>query len=195
MPAGRPRAFDTDKALDAALRVFWKRGYEGASLPELTQAMGINRPSMYAAFGNKESLYKKAVERYSQGPACHLLEALNEPTAAQVAQRVMYGSVELITNPKNPPGCLHVHGILACGQDSDPVRKEMIAKRTEYEVKLTKRFERAKKEGDLPKSANPGDLAKFVCTITQGLAVRATSGATREELRKVVAIALQAWPT
>jgi AcrR family transcriptional regulator len=194
MPAGRPRAFNTDQALDAALRVFWKRGYEGASLPELTKAMGINRPSLYAAFGNKESLYKKALDRYTQGPACHVLDALEEPTARDVAEHLMYGSVEVATNPKNPPGCLNVHGALACGQDAEAIRKEMIARRATYEAKLIERFERAKKEGDLPKSANPGDLARFICTITQGLAVRASGGASREELRKTVALAMAAWP-
>ncbi len=88
MPSGRPRAFDLEQALDSALKVFWRKGYEGASLPDLTKAMGINRPSLYAAFGNKEELFRKALDRYSEGPACHVREALSEPTARKVVEKL-----------------------------------------------------------------------------------------------------------
>src|SRR5690349_13817425 len=107
---GRPRSFDADRALDQALKVFWSKGYEGASLPDLTKAMGISRPSLYAAFGNKEELFKKALERYSAGPACYVREALDAPTARAVAERLLNGAVEMMTNPKNPRGCLAVQG-------------------------------------------------------------------------------------
>src|SRR5215212_2984133 len=102
--AGRPRAFDEEKALDAALKVFWRQGYEGASLPDLTRAMGINRPSMYAAFGNKEALFRKAIDRYNQGPASHVRDALDEPTARRVAERLLRGTIDLLTHPRNPSG-------------------------------------------------------------------------------------------
>src|SRR3954467_12458672 len=101
-PRGRPRAFDADRALDRALTVFWKKGYEGASLPELTKAMGINRPSLYAAFGNKEALFRKAVERYAQGPAGYAREALELPTARQVVERLLRGGICVATGPKGP---------------------------------------------------------------------------------------------
>src|SRR5215470_4594452 len=90
---GRPRAFDTDKALDRALRVFWEKGYEGASLSELTTAMGINRPSLYAAFGDKEALFRKTLERYEQGPTAFIRESLAEPTARRVAKRLLLDAV------------------------------------------------------------------------------------------------------
>src|SRR4051794_3997112 len=99
---GRPRAFDPERALDRALRVFWEKGYEGASLPELTRAMGINRPSMYAAFGNKEALFRKAIDRYNEGPARHVSRAFDEPTARRVAERLLEGTIELLTHPRNP---------------------------------------------------------------------------------------------
>src|SRR5947207_11547368 len=99
---GRPRAFDTDAALDAALAVFWRKGYEGASLTDLTAAMGINRPSLYAAFGSKEDLFRKALDRYAEGPAAYVREALEEPTARAVAERLLRGAAELLTNPRNP---------------------------------------------------------------------------------------------
>src|SRR5579863_2273019 len=115
MAIGRPRAFDIDKALDRAMKVFWRKGYEGASLPDLTKAMGINRPSLYAAFGNKEALFRKAIDRYTQGPASHVREALNEPTARRVVERLFRGTINLITGSRNPRGCVLVQSALACG--------------------------------------------------------------------------------
>src|ERR1700745_989586 len=116
---GRPRTFDAEKALGEALNVFWRKGYEGASLSDLTEAMGINRPSMYAAFGDKRSLFHKALERYSDGPALFMREALNEKTARGVAERLLRGAVEMNTSPGNPPGCLMVQGALACGTEAE----------------------------------------------------------------------------
>src|SRR5437588_3573741 len=112
MPAGRPRTFDAEKALDRALKVFWRKGYEGTSLPDLTKAMGINRPSLYAAFGNKESLFRKALDRYAEGPAAYMREALNKPTARAVAERLLGGTIDLLTDRRNPRGCHMVHGAL-----------------------------------------------------------------------------------
>src|SRR6476619_2341029 len=162
MPAGRPRAFDTEKALDRALQVFWRKGYEGASMPDLTKAMGINRPSLYAAFGNKEELFKKALERYSTGPACYVNDALTRPTARAVAERLLYGAVEMLTNPKNPRGCLAVQGALACGDAAQSVRDELVARRRATEAALRRRFDTGRRAGDLSKSANPADLARYL---------------------------------
>src|SRR5437868_12074697 len=97
-----------EKALDCALKVFWRKGYEGTSLPDLTRAMGINRPSLYAAFGNKESLFRKAMDRYAQGPSAYVLKSLDEPTARGAADRLLHGVIDLVTNPRNPRGCLVV---------------------------------------------------------------------------------------
>src|SRR5947207_13461768 len=110
MPLGRPRAFDADKALDKALKVFWRKGYEGASLPDLTAAMGINRPSLYAAFGNKEELFRKVIARYVDGPASFVRKALEAPTARVAAERLLSGAIALVTDPRNPRGCLLVQG-------------------------------------------------------------------------------------
>src|SRR5882672_2447452 len=126
---GRPRSFDLDKALDRALQVFWRKGYEGASLSDLTKAMGINRPSLYAAFGNKQALFRKAVDRYAQTPAAYLREALLEPTARAVVERLLRGGIDLLTGPHNPPGCLLVQGALSCGKRAEPVRRDLAARR------------------------------------------------------------------
>ena len=194
MPKGRPREFDVDKALDCALRVFWRRGYEGATLPDLTAAMGINRPSLYAAFGSKEELFRKALDRYVEGPAAFVREALNEPTARAVAERLLGGTIDLVTDRRNPRGCLIVQGALACGETAESVRRELAARRVAGEVAVRQRFERARADGDLPAEAEAADLARFVVTVMRGMAVQAAGGASREDLRRVAELALRAWP-
>ena len=193
MAVGRPRSFDADKALDKALRVFWRRGYEGASLPELTKAMGINRPSMYAAFGNKEQLFKKAVDRYCEEPTAHLEKCLAAPTIREVAGRLIRGAAERLGRPKNPRGCMVLQAALACGKESESVRRDLIARRAEQERAICERFAQAR-AGELPKGVNGDDLARYVFTVMQGLAVQAASGATGEELSGIAEVALRNWP-
>jgi len=195
MAVGRPREFDIDQALDRALMVFWRKGYEGASLPDLTAAMGINRPSLYAAFGNKESLFRKAVDRYVEGHACHVKDALNAPTARAVVEQLWNGSIDLTTGSKSPRGCFLVQAALACGDEADCLRKEVAKQRGRLETALRDRFQRAIAEGDLPSKADPADLAKYVSTVSHGIAVQAAGGATRDELHRVAKMALRAWPT
>jgi AcrR family transcriptional regulator len=194
MPIGRPRAFDIDQALDRALKVFWRKGYEGASLPDLTRAMGINRPSLYAAFGNKEALFRKVLDRYAEGPAAYVREALDARTGRAVAERLLRGSADLLTNPRNPRGCLMVQGALACSQAAESVQRELVARRAAAEVALRQRFERARADGDMPPDANPGDLARYLITVIRGMAVQAAGGASRDELRRIVKLALRVWP-
>lgn len=194
MALGRPRAFDIDKALDRALKVFWRKGYEGASLPDLTKAMGINRPSLYAAFGNKEALFRKALARYLEGPAAYVREALQEPSARAVVERLLRGATDLLTDPRNPRGCLMVQGALACGAAANAIRRELVSHRAAGEAAIRERFERAQSDGDLPADADPADLARYVATVIQGMAVQAAGGARREDLRGVVEMALRAWP-
>jgi len=189
---GRPRAFNAEKALDSAMQVFWRKGYLGTSLSDLTDAMDINRPSLYAAFGNKKSLFRKVLDRYSKGPSVYLSEALREPTARAVVERVFYGVVDLLTDPHTPRTCMWVHGALSCGDD--PLRKEFAAQRLAGFEGLRARFRRAVSEGDLPINADVDTLANFVQTANFGLTVQASTGATRKDLLCVVAAALQAWP-
>jgi AcrR family transcriptional regulator len=191
---GRPRSFETGKALDAAMKVFWCKGYEGASLSDLTKAMGINRPSLYAAFGDKESLFRKVLDRYDSGPAAYVREALNQPTARAAVERLMEGAAELATGSDNPRGCLFVQGALACGGRAEAIRNDLILRRDAGEKAVRLRLKRAQAEGDLPRDANPADLARYVVTVIQGIAVQAASGASRHELRRAIQIALRAWP-
>ena len=191
---GRPRAFDTEKALDLALKVFWRKGYEGTSLFDLTEAMGIKRPSLYAAFGNKEELFRKALDRYIAGPAAHVREALEELTARAVAERLLRGTADVLSDPRNPPGCLAVQGALSCGEAAESIRQELIARRAAAEAALRERFECAKLEGDLPPGVDAADLARYVTTVNQGMAVQAAGGASGEELNRIVDTALRVWP-
>ena len=191
---GRPRSFDADAALDRALAVFWRNGYEGASLPALTKAMGINRPSLYAAFGNKEALFRRALERYEGGPAGYAPKALEKPTAREVVEALLEGIVALLTRPQNPGGCLMVQGALACGENAKRVRQELAALRAAGVTAIRRRFQRAIDEGDLPARADASALARFVATVMHGMAVQAASGASRKELLRVKAMFLRTWP-
>ncbi|MCO1577926.1 TetR/AcrR family transcriptional regulator [Crossiella sp. SN42] len=194
MAIGRPREFDLDQALDRALEVFWRHGYEGAAMSDLTAAMGINRPSLYAAYGNKESLFRKALERYTEGPARHVNEALEQPTARATAERLLYGTVDTVTAAGRPRGCLVVQGALVTGSASDGVRAAVSAERMATEVRLRERFARAQEEGDLPESVDAAALARLVMVVSQGMAVHAADGVEPADLRRVVEMTMANFP-
>jgi AcrR family transcriptional regulator len=191
---GRPREFDADAALERAMRVFWEQGYEGASLTDLTAAMGITRTSMYAAFGNKEELFRRALERYAAGPAAYGTCALEEPTARAVAAAFLHGGVETTTGPGRPSGCLTIQGALAVAPADRAVRDVLADWRSDACARLEDRFRRARDEGDLPPTSDPALLARFVMTVSNGIAVQAAGGADRDELHRVAETALRNWP-
>ena len=177
MAGGRPRAFDADEALDRALEVFWRQGYEGTAVSDLTAAMGINRPSLYATFGNKEALFRKVLDRYADGPAAFAARALELPRAKDVAEALAYGAIQLTTGPDTPRGCLNVRTAQACGPDAEPARHEAITHRAADHAALRRRLRRAQAEGDLPPDADPGALAQFLTTFMDGIAVQAGGSA------------------
>lgn len=191
---GRTREFDVDDAVDRALHLFWQKGYEGTSLSDLTEALGINRPSLYAAFGSKEGLFTRALERYVSRNAPGVREALEAPTAREVAERMLRLYADAPGRTENPRGCLLVQGALACSDENDSIRSALAGKRHSIQAALVARFEKAKREGDLGSNAKPSDLARYVFTMCNGFAVQAAGGATREQLRRLVPIAMWAWP-
>jgi len=192
-PMGRPRAFDPDEALDQAMRVFWSKGYEGTSLTDLTDAMGINRPSLYAAFGNKEELFRKAFDRYLNKMVC-VDEAFHQPTARAFVEKLLYGFADTLTDPTHPPGCMGVMSALVCSDEAGPIREELISCRRASELSIRARLMKAQADGDLCPVCSPEDLARYISTVSQGMAVQAVSGAGRDELRRIVDLALKAWP-
>jgi AcrR family transcriptional regulator len=192
MAMGRPREFDADSALEQAMEVFWRHGYEGATIAQLTDAMGINPPSLYAAFGNKEGLLKAALDRYTAKRAEWMHDVLSAPRARDVAERMLMGIADSQTDPANPPGCLLVQGGLACGTGSENVPFELAARRAATEDQLRERFVEAKREGDLKETADPVALARYVSAVSVGMGVMASSGADREALRQVAAVSVKA---
>ncbi|MCK1364850.1 TetR/AcrR family transcriptional regulator [Bradyrhizobium sp. 62] len=192
MGMGRPREFDAETALDQAMEVFWRHGYEGATIAQLTEAMGINPPSLYACFGNKEGLLKAALDRYTKLRNVWMDEVVAAPTARDVAERMLMGIADKQTDPANPPGCLLVQGGIACGTGSESVPFELAARRAENEDQLRDRFIRAKAEGDLKPTSDPAALARYVSAVSVGMGVMASSGSDREALQQVASVAVQA---
>ncbi|SFR27911.1 DNA-binding transcriptional regulator, AcrR family [Lentzea waywayandensis] len=191
---GRPRGFDADEALDRALLVFWEQGFEGASLANLTEAMGISTASMYATFGNKEQLFRKALERYDEGPSAYVPLALAEPTALGVATALLAGTIRTTTHPDQPQGCLGVQGALATGDAGREVRALLVDWRKNGFARVRERFERAVAEGDLPADTDPALLARYVTVLQQGIAVEAAGGVDAGELQELADAALRNWP-
>lgn len=191
---GRPREFDPERALGNALQVFWKRGYEGASMAELTEAMGITKPSLYACFGNKEALFKKALDLYEREKLCYVTSALEGPTARGVVEQLLKGGLDAHCGPGDPQGCLGLIGMLACATEAPSIREHIIARRASSEAALVARLERAKGEGDLPESIDPKALGQYVTTVLQGMAIKAQGGASRQELQNVIDTFLVMWP-
>lgn len=191
---GRPRCFDQDEALDRAMQVFRQKGFEGASLNDLTTAMGIQPASLYSAFGNKQALFEQTLARYISGPVAFMHAALEAPTAYAVAERILRQSAEFLTGPGLRCGCMTIQASLVGGEEAEPVRRKLVRLRLREQDALRRRFERAKSDGDLPKDADAADLARFISTIFQGMTVQAINGASREELLRLADIALRAWP-
>ena len=193
MGRGRPRSFDCDTALDQAMEVFWRKGYEGTSISDLTAAMGINPPSLYAAFGTKDELFHKALDRYVERRTEAWTEAMTAPTAREAVERLLRRAVDFLTNGCSP-GCLMVKGSMTCGEGAERLQREMAAVKARGEAMLQERFERAIEEGDLPDESDPEALARFVMTIGQGMSVQANGGAKAAALHEVVDVAMLAFP-
>jgi AcrR family transcriptional regulator len=191
---GRPREFDVEDALEAALRVFWSKGYEGASLTELTEAMGITRPSLYAAFGNKEELFRKALDLYERDKLAYVSAALEAPTARGVAERLLSGVYDLQTTGSDPKGCLGVIASVACGAEAESIKAEVLRRRASSDAALIARMERAKAEGDLPGHVSAEAIVRYLNAVIQGLCIQSGSGAPPEQLDQIVRTTLELWP-
>jgi AcrR family transcriptional regulator len=189
---GRPRAFDEETVLDRAGEIFWRHGYEGASVSALTSAMGINRPSLYAAFGSKAELFQRVFARYHETQLARARAALDQPTAYAAIEAFLRASADGLTDPGHPAGCLSVSGGLSCSPENARISEILAAGRAATESALADRLARAAAEGDLPDGVQARSLARFVMALSEGHAVHAAAGASREELQASVDVALRA---
>lgn len=190
----RPREFDEDQVLENALRAFWENGYEGTSLTVLLGATGLTKSSLYGAFVNKETLFRRVLERYHQRYLTFRAEALAEQTPRRVAERLLLGAIELHSGEFSPAGCLELNGALACSGDNDSIREMLATNRNVTRQVLRTRFEQIQGNGALPAGMTADSAANLLATVIQGMAVQAKSGATPEEMLDVVNSVLSSWP-
>lgn len=188
---GRPRAFDRRKALEAALELFWRQGYEGASINDLTAAMGISPPSLYAAFGGKERLYQEALDLYAATRGGYAARALaEEPTARAAIERMLREAAAVYAGR----GCMLASGALACAPEHAGVAADLARRRRDGREALSARLERAVAEGELPAGADAAALGAYYAAVIQGLSIQARDGATPEQLKAIARLAMAAWP-
>lgn len=192
---GRHREFDVDVALEAALGVFWSKGFEGASYTDLTEATKVERPGLYAAFGNKEALFLRVLDRYFEHYWAYVPAALEKSTSYEVAADLLAGAVELTTRYPDRTGCLGINAAMAVSDNAEPVRVALVEARASGEQSLRERFERAQLDGDLPATADPSVLAAYLMAVVHGISVQAKAGFPREVLKAVAGQALVAWPS
>ena len=191
---GRPREFDTELALGAALRVFWAKGYEGASLSDLTDEMGITRPSLYAAFGNKEALFRQALDLYERDKLTYIGDAIEAPTARGVAERLLMGSVDAATTG-DCKGCMGVIASVACQSVEPSIRDDVNARAESSRRAIIARMQQAIDAGEFRVATEAEAITRYLLAIMQGISVQAQSGAGREELLQVADSAMLSWPS
>ena len=191
---GRPREFDTELALGAALRVVWAKGYEGASLSDLTDEMGITRPSLYAAFGNKEALFRQALDLYERDKLTYIGDAIEAPTARDVAERLLMGSVDAATTG-DCKGCMGVIASVACQSVEPSIRDDVNARAESSRRAIIARMQQAIDAGEFRVATEAEAITRYLLAIMQGISVQAQSGASRDELLQVADSALLSWPS
>lgn len=194
-PRGRPRALDRDEALETALRLFWRHGYEGTSIADLTAAMGVTPPSLYTVFGSKEQLYREALDRYGATYGSFAQRALaEEPSARCAVERILRGAIEVYAGGPAPAGCMLASGAVACAPEHASVAADVTRRRLATIAAIKARFDRAASEGELAPSTDTQALASYYAAVVQGLSIQARDGVSRKALDALVNVALSAWP-
>lgn len=191
---GRPRSFDRGSALSRAMEVFWARGYEGASISDLTSAMGIGSPSLYAAFGSKEELFREAIDLYGAVEGPEIWNAVETAASARAAaEGFLTATAHAFSRPGKPRGCMVVLSQLNATQASESVCQALRERRIDGQCALAARFRLAVDSGELPDRVDPVALAAFFATVQQGMSVQARDGADKEALLKIARSAMAAW--
>jgi AcrR family transcriptional regulator len=188
---GRPISFDKDAALEAAMLLFWERGFEGASMADLAQAMGLNASSIYAAFGDKHALFSLAVKRYVETRTQYASKALKEPTLEKVVRALFDSTVAFLTTPGHPPTCMTLAGAVGCSVDAAPARDIMTEVRKQNELAMKRRFLQARKSGELSSDVNLDDYTRYLSSILAGLSIQAANGSTKVQLKRTSQVALR----
>jgi AcrR family transcriptional regulator len=188
---GRPISFDKDAALEAAMLLFWERGFEGTSMADLTQAMGLNPSSIYAAFGDKQALFALAAKRYADIPAQYMARALEQPTFKEFVLAAFDNTVEFLGSKEHPSSCFTLTGAITCGVETEPAKALMTSMRLQNETAIKARLLRARKAGEFSKKENVDDYTRYLSLLLSGLAVQAANGSTRAELRRTGELALR----
>jgi AcrR family transcriptional regulator len=193
-PRGRPRSFDRHKALASAMEVFWAQGYEGASMSDLTLAMGIASPSLYAAFGSKEELFRQAIELYNTSEGGEIWGVVaNAGTAFEAIEGFLMQSARVFTRSDKPAGCLVVLSALHATETSTTVRHELIAMRQQNVADLAARLKRGVAAGEISRHADVNAIAGYYVTVQQGMSIQARDGRSRQVLESIACAALAAW--
>lgn len=195
MPGGRPRTFDEDESLERAVEVFWRQGYEGTSITDLTAAMGVSKPSLYAVYGGKSDLFKRVVAHYAEHDMAYARTALQEPTALLVIKRFLRENVLALTREGKPSGCLSIQGGLSCSQENQEIAEFLGASRLAGEKAFADRFRTAIEDGDLPGTIDPDALARLLMMISEGQAVHAAAGVPRAALQQSADVAERSFET
>ncbi len=191
MKLGRPAEFDKEAALDVAMRLFWERGYEGTSMADLSQAMGIHPSSIYAAFGDKQELFALAAKRYADVPAQYMVKALEQPTFQGFILAAFDNTVEFLGSKEHPSSCFTLTGAISCGTDTESAKLLMREMRLQNESAIKDRLLRARKAGEFPKGENIDDYTRYLSSLLSGLAIQAANGSTRAELKRTAEVALR----
>lgn len=188
---GRPTEFNTDAALDVAMQLFWERGYEGTSMADLAQAMGIHPSSIYAAFGDKQALFSLAAKRYADVPAQYMVKALEQPTFRGFILAAFDNTVEFLGSKEHPPSCFTLTAAISCGVDTEPAKVLMRQMRLQNEAAIKARLLKARRDGEFPKEENVDDYTRYLSSLLSGLAIQAANGSTRAELKRTAEMALR----
>lgn len=192
---GRPLSFDREAALEQAMKLFWRHGFESTSIAELTKAMGITPPSLYAAFGDKHRLFRETVDRYLGGGVTAIeADISGAATARAAAHNLLTAAAIGDTGEDTPPGCLLASSIVSCSPGADDVRQELAVLRTGIEAALRSRIERDIADGLLPGESDAEGLAGHVFAVVQGMSTLAKDGARRDKLLRIAENAMAAWP-
>jgi AcrR family transcriptional regulator len=188
---GRPISFDKDAALEAAMLLFWERGFEGTSMADLTHVMGLSPSSIYAAFGDKHDLFALAAKRYLEYRAQYAGRALAQPTLEGAVRALFENTVEFLTTAGHPPTCMSLVGATGCSVDATPAKQLMTEIRKQNQAAIKSRLVKARKSGELPKEINMDDYTRYLSTILAGLSIQAANGSTKAELKRTAQMGLR----